>query len=337
MSSRRNPESGFIGQSRHRGRGRDDDDDNDFLPGNRNPNSGFVGASNSRPGRDETVFEGLEGRHDNPNDFAPIGNDHNGRTMNNRGGPIFEDPRKKKARTFKNAEKPLTHVDRDTVGKVVELKDKYQKLKDRSSDKSKEMKLTDMKIDALADRIREIDKKKNEFKDQLFEEKKKNHLLKKRLDLNEQEKLDLEQQLETGIKPNRKGRKGKGVFGNVDIDSHQQMLEEKRRKEREEMRRQLFIGVDFLGGGQLKVNQSTSRRCWEVVKDKILKFFDTVAPHKDDLKYISAKYDKATTAFFQFYRFVVAFSIIMFFFFILILVLHTIDYYADNSITSPEY
>jgi len=91
--------------------------------------------------------------------------------------------------------------------------------------------------------------------------KRNNHLLQKRFDLNEQEKMDLEQQLETGIKPTRKARKGKGVFGNIDIDSHQQMLEEKRRKEREEMRRQLFVGVDFLGGGQLKVSESSTQKC----------------------------------------------------------------------------
>lgn len=73
----------------------------------------------------------------------------------------------------KPAEKPLTHVDKETVGKVVELKDKYQKLKDHTKEKEKELAVLDMKIDALAERIKDIDGKKNEFKDQLFEEKKK--------------------------------------------------------------------------------------------------------------------------------------------------------------------
>lgn len=98
----------------------------------------------------------------------------------------------------------------------------------------------------------------NEFKDQLFEEKKKNHILRKKLEINEQEKLDLEQQLETGIKPTHKGRKGKGVH-NIDLENHQQMLEEKLRREREEMRRQLFVGIDFLGGDQLKISKRTDK------------------------------------------------------------------------------
>lgn len=336
MNYGRDPESGFVGQKRSAGRGRSDL--GSAFNGGGNSRAGFLGARNSRPGRDETGFEGLQQQEDDPRDFAQIGNFQNyGKTLEPDQNPEFNNPPQQKAQTFKRVEKPLTHIDRDTVGKVVELKDKYQKLKDRSTDKQKEMKVIDMKIDALADRIRDIDKKKNEFKDQLFEEKKKNHLLKKRLDLNEQEKLDLEQQLETGIKPTRKGRKGKGVFGNVDIESHQQMLEEKRRKEREEMRRQLFVGIDFLGGGQLKVSQSSTRRCCEVFKDKIFRCFDALTPHRGDLQYISAKYDKATTALFQFFRFVVAFSIIMFFLFIFILTVHTIDYAANNSFVSPEY
>ena len=36
-------------------------------------------------------------------------------------------------------------------------------------------------------------------------------------------------------------------------------LEEKLRKEREEMRRQMFGGIDFLSGGQIKISQGTSK------------------------------------------------------------------------------
>jgi len=340
MSFRRRgvAESGFIGARGARGR-RDSDDYEDAYAPNASNGSGFVGTRNKNYGRNETGFEGLKGNQDDPNDMAPIGfNQDRDDPLNRSPDPVMEASRKKEVKPFKRVEKPLTHVDRDTVGKVIDLKDKYQKIKDRSKDKDKELKVYNMKIDALAERIKDIDKIKNGFKDQLFEEKKKNHLLKKKLDINEQEKLDLEQQLETGIKPTRKGKKGKGVFGNVDIDSHQQMLEEKRRKEREEMRRQLFVGIDFLGGGQLKVSQSNTTRCWTLIKNKIFNFFDTITPHKDDMKYISAKYDRAIQAFFQFYRFVVAFALIMFIFFILILVLHTAKYYSDNSFFSePDW
>lgn len=194
-----------------------------------------------------------------------------------------------------------------------------------------------MKIDAMAERIKDIDQKEKEFKDQLYEEKKKNHFLKKKLQMNEQEKLDLEQQLETGIKPTRAGRKGKGVFGNIDIESHQKMLEEKRRREREEMRRQLFVGIDFLGGSQLKVSKNSSNRCWDLTKKRFYQFFDLITPHRDDVKSISSRYDRAIEAYFQFFRFVVSFAIVISVVFFVILILHSIKFFTDNKILkSPD-
>jgi len=165
----------------------------------------------------------------------------------------------------------------------------------------------------------------------LYEERKKNHLLKKKLELNEQDKLDLEQQLETGIKPTRK-RRGKG-FGNVDLENHQQMLQEKLRKEREEMRRQLFVGIDFLGAGQLRIAQGTKRTWWKIFTGKIYKLFDAITPHKGDVKSISSKYDKAVSAYFQFFRFVVSFSILMLIVFITLLIIHSIYYFANEPLT----
>lgn len=229
----------------------------------------------------------------------------------------------------KPVEKPLTHIDKDTVGKVVGLKEKYQKMRDRQKEKERQLHILDMKIDALAERIRDIDKKKSEFKNQLFEEKKKNHLLRKKLEINEQEKLDLEQQLETGIKPTHKGKRGKGVR-NVNLEDHQQMLEEKRRKEREEMRRQLFAGIDFLGGGQLKISQSENRSWYAILKEKFYKFMDVITPHRDDVKFVSTKYDRAIEGFFQFFRFLVSFSLVMCIVFLTLLAIHSVYYWNSN-------
>jgi len=54
--------------------------------------------------------------------------------------------------------------------------------------------------------------------------------------------VELEQQLETGMKPS-KTNKIKGV----NLEKHKKVLEEKERKEREEMRKQIIHGVDFVG------------------------------------------------------------------------------------------
>jgi len=178
MSYRRRgeAESGFIGQRGYRGRRNSDEEDDVYardIGSHRDP-SGFNGVAGSKYGKNVTGFEGLAANNDDPQDYAQIReNNPREQSFNERYNPPFEDPPKKEFKNFKRAEKPLTHVDRETVGKVVDLKDKYQKLKDRSNDKEKETKVLEMKIEALAERIRDIDKKKNEFKDQLFEEKKK--------------------------------------------------------------------------------------------------------------------------------------------------------------------
>ena len=53
----------------------------------------------------------------------------------------------------------------------------------------------------------------------------------------------METQLETGFKVNTKIVKIK----DVNLAKHKQLMEEKARREREEMRRQMLVGVDFLG------------------------------------------------------------------------------------------
>ena len=56
--------------------------------------------------------------------------------------------------------------------------------------------------------------------------------------------MALEQQLETGFKPNTKAT---NKIKEVNLAKHKQVLEEKQKRERDEMRRQMLVGVDFLG------------------------------------------------------------------------------------------
>lgn len=58
----------------------------------------------------------------------------------------------------------------------------------------------------------------------------------------EDDKLALEQQLETGFKAPKVTK-----MKEVNLSKHKQMMEEKSRRDREEMKKQVLIGVDFLG------------------------------------------------------------------------------------------
>lgn len=130
MSFRRKKgaESGFIGDNKGRGRGDSDEYDQDNAADYDN-GSGFAGAQNQKFDNKNTGFEGLASnqRDNNQRDFAPIGeNGSRQPTFNDR----FDKPDNQNKRNFQNnkpVEKPLTHVDKETVGKIVDLKDKYQK------------------------------------------------------------------------------------------------------------------------------------------------------------------------------------------------------------------
>lgn len=49
-------------------------------------------------------------------------------------------------------------------------------------------------------------------------------------------------ELETGFKPNRMNN-----LNNIKVGNYQQLLEEKAKRKRDKMRRQMIVGVDFLG------------------------------------------------------------------------------------------
>lgn len=163
MSSRRRGfESGFIGETKTR---INDSGYDEVYAGDVGDNpTGFAGMQSARRNDNATGFEGLASdRRRGSSDFAPI----------NLGGPKQDkgsldsfrkrddnQSKRKPAPPSKPVEKPLTHVDKDTVSKVVDLKDKYQRMKDRTKEKEKDLALLDMKIDALAERIKDIDGKK---------------------------------------------------------------------------------------------------------------------------------------------------------------------------------
>jgi hypothetical protein len=159
MSSRRRGfESGFIGEKKPIN---NDDYDEVFAGKAGKDPTGFEGIQRNKNGSSNTGFLGLDGdRRDDPNDYAALNfeNDRNGSSDFMRRMPEEQKNNRKQFQSLKPAEKPLTHIDKDTVGKVVELKDKFQKMNDRTKDKERELQVLNMKIDALAERIKDIDK-----------------------------------------------------------------------------------------------------------------------------------------------------------------------------------
>ena len=92
--------------------------------------------------------------------------------------------------------------------------------------------------------------KKIDFKDQLFEETRKQAELKQKLVNLEDDKMTLEQQIETGFKigNNITAKAAQNQAHDVNLARHKMLLEQKARKEREDIKRQLLVGLEYSGG-----------------------------------------------------------------------------------------
>jgi hypothetical protein len=77
---------------------------------------------------------------------------------------------------------------------------------------------------------------------------------------------------------------GKGASNkvrNVDLARHKQMLEEKARKEREEMKRQLLLGLEFSSGGQkddMRIFLAQQKGTWATIVLRINLFIEAITP-----------------------------------------------------------
>lgn len=79
------------------------------------------------------------------------------------------------------------------------------------------------------------------------------------------------------------------------------------------MKKNLFVGVDFIGDEEIRVNADVKKISkWATLKKKIGKFLNKLMFLNKDILYIEARYDKSITNFFVFFKFMVDFSILTF-------------------------
>jgi hypothetical protein len=93
------------------------------------------------------------------------------------------------------------------------------------------------------------------------------------------------------------------------------------------MKKNLFVGVDFIGDEEIRVNNDIKQRSrWDAFLEKFGSFLGKISLLGKDIKFIEARYDKAITNFFIFTRFIFTFNVITFFGFLYLLIYHVIDY-----------
>ena len=78
------------------------------------------------------------------------------------------------------------------------------------------------------------------------------------------------------------------------------MMDEKKKRDRENLKRKIDAGVDFLGDNDLKANERDSKKTFvERIFDKIGSITESLKPFKSDLLIIRANYDRSITLFYE--------------------------------------
>lgn len=213
-------------------------------------------------------------------------------------------------------------LDNEALKKIEDFKKKYQEMQEKANENEKELAYSTIKVDEIVSKVKEVDDKKNEFKEQLNEEAKENQKLRRKLRELEDEKVELEQQLETGMKPTKVSK-----VKEVNLEKHKKILEEKERKEREEMRKQIIHGVDFVGQKDFfKILQGKNQNgCTRCLRRTYI-FFLKLYPLRTDLLDISSQYDKAIHGYFVFFRYLVVHAMLTLVLFSGLLIKHVFDY-----------
>jgi hypothetical protein len=136
--------------------------------------------------------------------------------------------------------------------------------------------------------------KKEEFKTELIDVKKKNIKIDRKI-------LDVEITIE-GMMEMLEGDDGTHKK-NIKITNpkiRKKIMEEQKKRQREMLQKKMAAGVDFLGDTNVKVNKDDTNRGW--FQKSVIKFgelIESMKPFKSDLVQIRANYDKSIILFFE--------------------------------------
>ena len=117
----------------------------------------------------------------------------------------------------------------------------------------------------------------------------------------------------------------------VDLERHKKAMEERARQERDEKRRKMFGGADYVGDeGDFTVHSGQDKPgCLKRFYEKVNNFLDRLTPLRSDIRKITVKYDKMVESYFVFFRFLVAFSLFVLLLFAWLIIWHLFNF--DHS------
>ncbi|CDW77146.1 UNKNOWN [Stylonychia lemnae] len=253
------------------------------------------------------------------------------------------------SRTDEESTRELTRVNLDKIGKdnlikIAQLRKRFDGCQDailgtlnsinNSSnllEYQKKMAENQVRVDKAIETYNAILQQKEVYKSKLYEIKKENlKVVRKTENVNEEIK-ELEEALKSGLEVAKNGMGGYGGYG-LQRNNKYGNIDEATRLEREKMKKNLYVGVDYIGDEDIRLNSDVKHKSkWEIIKEKMSRFIERISPLRADIHYIEARYDKSITNFFVFFKFIYYMSILSFLIFIYLCSNHARVYLFQKS------
>jgi hypothetical protein len=171
---------------------------------------------------------------------------------------------------------------------------------------------------------------KNKYKEQLLAEKKTRVRINRKIEGVEMEVDELSELLDEEGSQQKHGGKNK-IIKVRNLAQNKRLIEEKKKREREMLKKALANGVDFLGDNNIKFETKKVMSLCARLEKGIIKVFTKLTPLKHDLRYVQNAYDKSIFGFFSIFRFLYTFSLITMLLYSVVLIKH-LNYMGVNSI-----
>ncbi|CDW88631.1 UNKNOWN [Stylonychia lemnae] len=209
------------------------------------------------------------------------------------------------------------------MSRLKDLKNQMDQLQSVIADFEQQKVKERVKEDLLIEEFYKNMKFKDDIKQKLYDKKKENMKLDLQLKSSQEEIEDLLQMIQ------EKNQQSSNPVKSSNLLLNKKMLEDKKRRERLQLKIALANGVDFLGDNAIKVSEKKILSRWEKLKIQVADIIDRIQPFKSEMQQIYIKFDRSINNFFQLFRFLFVFSMITFVLYAYLLLIHFIN--TDSS------
>eukprot|EP00347_Sterkiella_histriomuscorum_P015551 403356606 len=295
---------------------------------NNNYDNPYVGSSGSGNMQNNDYFS-FNNRNDNTNLSQSKS------ALNNTSSIVVPSNQMYRYQNQTETTRDLTRVNLDKIGKdnlikLAQLRKQYDQCQDVILDYQRKMAENQVKVDKSLETYNQINQQKEVYKQKLYEVKKENLKIVRKTENVTEEIKELDEAFKSGLEVAKRGVGGYGGYG-LQRQNKFGTIDEATRQEREKMKKNLYVGVDYIGDEDIRLNADVKHKSnWDRFQEKLWMLIEKFGPLRGDIRYIEARYDKQILNFFVFFRFIFYLSLVTFATFLYLCIKH-IELYISKS------